>query len=221
MTSFADDGGFENVGGGQQRAGFCRDAADGHSGPAMQSKDRFYLRADSSIKDAGVYQPFGAAAFFLGGLEYQFHADGELAFDFVQDGRCAEQNCHVPVMAAGVHSSWMGAGIGDAGLFLDWKGIDIRPEGNAGFGRVADDADRCCRGIADAVDVGNTKAIQFGSNVRGGFEFLKGEFGDAMKLMPQFGRVRDMFFDGGVRIHGDHLMLFADRLKNMGMPERV
>ena len=56
-------------------------------------------------------------------------------------------------------------------------------------------------GVGDAVDVGDGKAIEFGADGGGGFEFLVAQFGDLMERVPQVGQTRQHLSDGGVGVH--------------------
>ena len=176
---------LEDVGGGQKHIGFGGDGTDGQTGPAVESEDRADNGSDPAVEHTGANQPLGAAAFFFRRLENQFYANGQLGADFLQYGDRADQRGHVSIMAAGVHSVGKGTGVGESGLLLDGKTIDVRSQGDARFGGIADEAYRGCRGVGNAVDMRNSQPVQFGANDSGRLEFLKGQFGNSMQAMPQ------------------------------------
>lgn len=105
------------------------------------------------------------------------------------------------IVSTGVHPAGMSACIGQAGHLLDRKRIDVGPQSHARLGWIADQADRGRRGVGHAVNMLQSQAIQLGPDHRGCLEFPKGEFGNAMKAMPQVCRLRGAGFDGGVEIH--------------------
>ena len=90
-------------------------------------------------------------------------------------------------MAAGVHHTRVGGGIGHASGFLDRQRVHVGAQAYGAVGRAA--ADRCDNAVtADAAGERDTQLRQLLLDERGGVLLVESEFGIGVQVMPPLGQ---------------------------------
>ena len=170
MATLADDGGPEEIDGRHERARFGGNATDRQARPAVQRRRSLEPRARFAHRAPGANQPVGPAAFFLRRLKINLTQ--------TESWSCSSRRMAAAPSNAAIWPScpqacmrpgWVLA-IRQAGLFDDRKCVDIGAQGDAGFGRVADQADGRGGRVGHAVDVADSQPIEFGADDRRPFE---------------------------------------------------
>ncbi len=133
MATTANEAGSEIVGGGEEFAGAGGDHSHWQARPAMQAENGRGFGSDSAVEDAGADELLTPRAAFLGRLPEKLDADGEVIHKRFEEGGDADKDGGVPVVAAGMHSAGVGAGVRRAGLLGDRQRVDVGAEGDAGF----------------------------------------------------------------------------------------
>ncbi|MNL60594.1 hypothetical protein D3C87_1844220 [compost metagenome] len=72
----------------------------------------------------------GTAQHFLCRLKNKLHRPRQLFAEAGQDPRCAKQHRHMPIVAAGMHPSFMQGGEGESRLLLKREGVHVGAERN-------------------------------------------------------------------------------------------
>ena len=94
--------------------------------PQVQAENGFDVVLGEYTAFADVLRPAGG---LLGALEYQKDIVWQMLL-FLQPPGQLQKNCHVPVVAAGVHTAGMTGGIVHTGFFHDGQRVRIRPKGD-------------------------------------------------------------------------------------------
>ncbi len=81
------------------------------------------------VEHAGLHEGLGTGTLFLGGLEDQADASGQIAFTRQKLGR-AQEYAGVPIVATSVHDAVVGRSERQPGLLLNGQGIDVGPQGH-------------------------------------------------------------------------------------------
>ena len=156
----------------------------------MEREDKVRLgkfRIESSAKHG-----LCAAHCFFGRLTNQNNGAAPAIPELSEHARCAEKNCHVQVVAAGVHHAdfaaagarhFYVASVREAGIFNDWQCVHVRSNVNDWAGAIFQDSDDPVgsqTGIGVLAEMIGDFVAGF-SEVRGdqrrSFFFLRGEFG--------------------------------------------
>ena len=197
VAADAVDDDVDGGGGGHGGAGEDAYFADGEGVDVVEADD--VVGAAEALVEVVGEEGLGAVDGFFGGLADEHEGSMPLRFGGGQGAGGADEDGGVDVVAAGVHDAdflagCVGdgdvAGVGEAGLFDDGKGVHVGADEEGGAGPVLEEGDD-----TEGVGAVGVEADVVGDGVAGVAEILGEDGGGALFVVGEFGVGVEVFVD--------------------------